>query len=281
VLVGAQASTPALASAPTSTASTPSPASGAVALVQALGCGANLSLNTAGGRRLVNNTWNQAAAGSRAWSQCLQQRGSGSTLQLGWTWRWPDDGTQVFAYPEIVIGAKPWDAGPGNDARFPRRVADTHHLAVSYDVQTTRSGNSNLALSIWLIRTPQVAAVPVIDDITTEIMVWTDYSAAMVSNDGSTQKRGEISVGGRVWEVWAAESWGDASNGTSHRWTFVTYVAKTTGTTVSVDAKAFLDDAVARGLASADHYVASVELGNEIASGSGSTWVRALSVTLD
>jgi hypothetical protein len=251
--------------------------------VRTLGCTPDLSLALAAPRpagRLVNNTWNRAAAGSAPWSQCLVERGSGSAVQVGWAWNWPANGTQVFAYPEIVIGAKPWDAGPGNDARFPRSIASTPQLRVSYDTEVTASGSYNTAASIWMIRTPQVASVPVLADITAEIMVWTDYTPDMVSDSGPVTPRGEVTLDGQAWRVFAAEDWGDGSGGTAQRWRFIVYVAKVRSAQASFDARKMIDDAVARGLVDASHHIANVELGNEIAAGAGQTWVRSFAVTL-
>ncbi len=266
------------------------PAAPAVPTTTSLGCGANLAvrLNASGNSgnagaftgSLINNAWNVGAVGSFPWSQCLQEKRLGSTLaEVGWTWRWPDNGTQVYSYPSVVIGAKPWDGGPGNDARFPRRIADTPRLLVAYDVDTTASGNVNLATSMWFTRTTATPAVPAVADISTEIMIWSDYTPDLVSNTGTVTERGEITVDGRVWRVFAAEDWGDASGGTPHRWTFIVYVARSPSRTVAFDARRFIDDAIARRLLDPSHAVANVELGNEISSGSGTTWVRRFSVT--
>lgn len=235
--------------------------------------------------RLSNNVWNQQAAGGAPKRQCLMQRsvaddgsGRGGT-QYGWSWHWPEGGGAVCAYPEIVVGAKPWDAGPGNDPRFPRRVADTRRLIVSYAVDTVAGGSHNLAASIWLIRTPRVAAPPDPTAIAAEIMVWTDSTPASFTPGGSL--RGRVTVDGIEWEVWAAEDWRDSAGVHVNRWTYVVYRALQSMRTARYDARKLIADAVARGLASADLYIADVELGNEIVGGSGRTWLKAFSVDVD
>lgn len=250
--------------------------------VTTLSCVAEASATTALGR-LHNNTWNRQAVGSQPWQQCLQQRGSGPTLEVGWAWQWPADASTVLAYPSLVLGAKPWEPGPGNDPRFPRRIDTLNRLLLAHEVSTSASGRYNLAWSLWLTRTPTVANPPDPRAITAELMVW----AGAGSGDwtGGRLPDAQITVDGVAWLVYVVPSQGDASGGSSHRWAYVAYVAPSAGTAAggsfSVDARKLLADAQARGVVGAQDHVASVELGNEIAGGSGSTWVRRFSVTLD
>ena len=247
-------------------------------VIRTLGCAPNQSVALASGGRLVNNTWNVAAVGNFAWSQCLLEKRSGSDVQYGWNWRWPDNGNQVYAYPEINIGAKPWESGPGNDARFPRSLASTPRLLLDFDVDSSGTGSRNLAASFWFIRTPTVASPPVESDIVAELMVWADYTPDMVSNDGPATLRGEVTVDGRAWMVYAAEDWG-AGAVTTQRWRFIVYLAKERTQKLNFDARKLMADAVARGLLPGDAFIANVELGNELVSGSGTTFVRSFTVT--
>lgn len=247
--------------------------------VEVLTCAADASVAVGSNQRLLNNTWNRAAAGSFAWSQCLRRRTVAGSVQVGWQWTWPTTTTRVLAYPELIMGAKPWDAGAGNDSRFPRRISATTSMPVSLTVERSITGDHNLAISLWLTRD---AATPTPADptrIVTEVMVWADYTAAMMTNDGRTTRLGEITTAGRTFDIWAARNW-DGGAGTGQTWNFVAYVARTPGPTLSVDLRVLLEDAITRGLASGSDYIASFELGNEIASGSGSTWITQLSLDL-
>lgn len=250
--------------------------------INTIGCEADRSVRLASGGDLLNNAWNAgaAAAAGFAWSQCLVERQQGTQSEYGWTWRWPDNGEQVFSYPSITLGAKPWFGGPGNDPRFPRRIADTPRMLLSYEVEGSSSGNVNLAASMWFTRTTATPVPAVVSEISTEIMVWSDYTPVLVNGEGAITERGRITAGGRSWRVFAAEDWGDASGGSSHRWRIAIYVAEQTSRALEVDLRAFMDDAIARGLLDPTHAVANVELGNEISSGSGSTWVKRFSVTV-
>jgi Glycosyl hydrolase family 12 len=245
-----------------------------------LTCAANASTDIGGGFALVNNAWNASAAGTFAWTQCVKQRSSGGTRQFGWQWSWPPLGTQIHAYPEVVLGAKPWDAGPSTDSRLPRRVSALQRMPVSFEVDSTGTGDRNLAVSLWFTANGTAPAVPDIASISAEIMIWTDYTPVMLYDDGSTVKVGQVTVNGRVFDVHHGANWGGGTDA-GVIWTYVAYVAQQTSSSFSFDAKAFIDDAVSRGFVNRTHYLASFELGNEVASGSGSTWVRSLSVGVE
>ncbi len=227
---------------------------------------------------LNNNTWNSQEA-TTGWEQCLVRHGTGQDTQWGWRWRWPNrkaPNSSIYGYPELIVGAKPWSAGPGNDARFPRRVADTKHLRISYRADTQSTGPYNTSTSIWLIKTPQVPSVANPSIIQTEIMIWTESVGEL--NPGG-RLRGEVTLAGRVWEVWVAEQWGDVGIPGGVVWTYVAYRAKVPTNDITFDAREFIADTVARGLASEQLYIANVELGNEPAGGTGS--LRLQRFTLD
>jgi cellulose 1,4-beta-cellobiosidase len=243
-----------------------------------LSCAANASATTPVGR-LHNNTWNSQAIGNRPWQQCLQQRGQGAVAQYGWQWQWPEGSSQVLAYPSVVMGAKPWESGPGNDARLPRQISAMRSLVLDFDVELTGTGSFNLMASMWLIRTPQVARPADERAISGEILVMTSAQGGDWASGGNAL--GSVNIGGRTWTVSHSPDWADISGGSNHRWPLVAYVATSNTTQARLDLRQFLADAVARGLVDPAHHVADVELGNEIARGVGSTWIRALSLTVE
>lgn len=245
-------------------------------VTKTLGCTDWLSVTTPVGR-LSNNVWNKQAAGTFNPTQCLEQRVAGNSLQYGWSWNWPASSNTIFAYPEIVVGAKPWEPGPGNDARFPRQVSATNRMLVSYDAEVTTTGVHNLAASIWLINTPTVANPPVTSNVVTEMMIWT---RSTTFNPGGSY-RGNVVIDGVEWEVWAAENWGDNSGANANRWTYIAYRAVKPALAITFDARKLMADAASRGLLSTSSYIADVELGNEIMSGSGTTFLKSFSVSID
>ncbi|HEY4156987.1 MAG TPA: sigma-70 family RNA polymerase sigma factor [Polyangiaceae bacterium] len=107
------------------------------------------ALREIGNRRFATNAWGSDKSVGRFDQRLIERRRSGR-LELGWYWRWPGFEPTVFAYPEVVIGWKPWTGGEPTDARFPVRIADALGLEVEYAVETRGTGSHNLALSTWL-----------------------------------------------------------------------------------------------------------------------------------
>lgn len=247
-------------------------------VVTTLTCKANESVTTAAGR-LFNNTWNSAAVGTKPWTQCLRQSVQAGVTDIGWNWDWPTDATGVLAYPGLVIGSKPWEDGSaGNDARFPVAVASVASLRLRYTLQTQSTGMNNLSTSMWLINTPKVATPFDQNAITTEVMVWTRASGG--DWVAGRQPIATVTIGGRAWTVYGVPQQSDASGASSHRWKLLVYAVSEATDTLDVDLRLLLQDGIDRGWVSATDYLADVELGNEIAGGSGETWVRQFSLDL-
>jgi len=188
--------------------------------VQEISCTDFFESDTTVGR-LSSNVWNKHAAGNSASRQCIMTRGPATARQYGWWWSWPIRGNTVFAYPEMVIGWKPWSGGTSTHPRLPLRVAAINSFKWSYELETAAIGKYNLATSLCLTRTGVTGALPNPADISTEIMIWTDgYDFAPPG-----AKQADSVIGDITFEIWYAANWGDASNKNSNRWTYVAYRA--------------------------------------------------------
>lgn len=225
---------------------------------------------------LLNNMWGKASAGTGPWLQCLQTRQKDGRTDYGWRWQWPTrDG--LYAYPEILVGRSPWTGTPTNDPRFPRTVADTPSLLIEYDVESSSEGKKNLAIEFWFTDAAIAAGTPDITAIKAELMIWSDYSAGMLS--AADKPVAVIKIDDQEWAVYVKRSWGDISGNAANKWDLITYIAVTPTVATKYDARKFFQDALDRGLILSSYVIAGVELGNEISSGSGSTWVKKFSVT--
>jgi hypothetical protein len=227
--------------------------------------------------RIVNNVWNKQAAGSFASEQCIWQRGVGADIQYGWSWKWPDNGTTIYAYPQTLWGWKPWDGGASTHPSLPIRVSALQRMVYSHDLQTSASGRYNYAFELWITRTGQVRSTPNPGDISAELMIWTDW----VNLQPAGSRIATVTIDGLNWEVWWAPEHVDTSGANANRWAYIAYRLAQPRAQVSFDVKRILNDAVARRLVSADHFVSSAESGNEIMAGSGQTWIRSMSLTVN
>jgi hypothetical protein len=219
-----------------------------------------------------NNQWGKKKAKGK-FEQCLLKRTVEGKTEVGWTWNWPGLDPTVFAYPEIIFGWKPWSGGKPSDPRFPLKVADIQHLAMHYAVETEASGTYNLAPEIWLTRSGQWSHEPNAGLITAEIMFWMDYK------DGARPAGSVIdepTIDGIKYEFWKADNIGDMGNGKG--WVLYSFKSPTIQHEGSISIHTLLSYMMKKQLVRPDEYVASVEFGNEVMGGTGTTWVKRFQV---
>jgi hypothetical protein len=222
--------------------------------------------------RYENNQWGRQKARAAS-EQCLMQREQAGQKQYGWSWDWPGEAPSVYAYPEIIWGWKPWTGGVSTDARFPRRIADLQELRINYSVVTDAIGSYNLAPEVWLTHRKDTSGKPNPELITTEIMFWLDYA-------GISRPAGDIieepTIGGVRYELWKMDNMGDKGGGVGWRiYSFKSPVITRSGT---LDVHLILQHMVAQGQINPADYVASVEFGNEIVGGRGTTWIERFEI---
>ena len=223
---------------------------------------------TDGAYRYENNTWGSDKA-QGAWEQCLLERDVNGKTERGWSWNFPGFDPSVFSYPEIIFGWKPWSGGPTSDPRFPLKVADVKTLRLHYEVETDASGNYNLAPEVWLTRTKGSGeANPKI--LSAEIMFWVE-SAGRARPAGSVIDKPTID--GTTYELWKLDgAAGDGKSGTS--WQLFSLKSPSTVRKGTIPIDLVLKHFVSAGLVDPEHYVSSIEFGNEVTGGTGTTWIK-------
>jgi hypothetical protein len=225
-----------------------------------------------GPNRYENNQWGSKKAKGRA-EQCLLTREVGGDTELGWTWNWPGFDASVFAYPEITFGWKPWSGGKSTDPRFPMKVSALPRLALNYEVETVADGSYDLAPEVWLTNAPGGGAKPDPQSITTEVMFWMDYAAG-------ARPAGEVietpTLDGVQYELWKTDSIGADANGKG--WMLLSFKSPTVQRKGTISIDTLLKHLVGLKLANPDDYLASIEFGNEVMGGSGTTWVKRFDI---
>lgn len=225
-----------------------------------------------------NNLWNKHAAEEDNWNQCLEQRGVENLVQYGWSWSWPRSRRVVYAYPQIKVGSSPWAPEPKFDDRFPLRITELQELRLSHSLEIYADGDYNVAATMWLTREPYKGKEPKPSIIAAEVMIWTYATENHFDPAGS--KYGELEIDNKTWEVWAEKKWSDTSGINENEWTNVTFRAQEFSLEYTVELLDLLNHAIQGNLLSPDLWVADLELGNEVMSGNGATWVKEFDVQI-
>ena len=214
----------------------------------------------------INNVWNKGDIVD--YEQCLLKRIVGGKTQYGWRWRWPAEGG-VKAYPEVVYGYKPWNP-PTTTPDLPRQISSINQIQVNYAVELTVSGTYNLAFTMWVTSINP----PTPETITHEIMIWVDRT---FEPQPSEFQVAAVTIDGVTYDLYIKSDFPTTSVG--HKYiAFASHQDQLSGT---LNFEKFLTYLTDHDHLPTDHYVTSVELGNEVAEGTGELWLRNLQINVD
>jgi hypothetical protein len=213
---------------------------------------------TGGGYTLLNNTWGRGALVNGVdYVQTITHDDAGATF----AWDWPVvEPRHVLAYPEIFAGISPW-SGKGAPGELPIRLAEIDSLTAEFTLDWGGEAQLfNVSFDLWLSSDPAGGR----DAISHEIMIW--LKSADFHPGGKPV--GAVTVPGLSAEF----RYKDATPGGWPKWTYAAYESTTTMKSGQIDIAALLNHLVEQGLATPDLWLMNVELGAEIAGGSG--WLR-------
>lgn len=216
---------------------------------------------------LINNIWNKGD--TTGYTECIFTQ-AGDPAVLGWRWDWPGKDRLIKAYPEVMLGDSPWsDAVPTGSLPLP--VSDEDFL-VTYDAALQAFGSWNFALELWLTD----ALPPAEENIRYEVMFWMDAGAL----SPGPAARDIITVDDVTYSVHVSPNHGDASGGSGATWTYIVFYARQPQHTATLNLGEFLGYLQDEGIIEDNLYVATVELGMEIASGSGEFVLNSYEVSV-
>jgi Glycosyl hydrolase family 12 len=221
--------------------------------------------------RIFNNGWNANASGGPHRQKIFVKQSNGKPI-FGWVWKWWGGGTDVASYPEIQVGHSPWVGEVAPNSGFPFRVG-SKKLVVDFDVSMQASGSYDLAFEFWAVSSPAVTKV----GITHEVMIW--LAENRLGPAGNLV--GTATIGGNRFRIYFSNNHGDASGVSSNTWTIISLVADKPILHGPLDIGAIIDYLLHSRLLDGNVYVACLELGNEVASGSGKTEVRNYAVRVE
>lgn len=220
---------------------------------------------------LANNIWNRNVAGRTFTQEVFVEDVNGERV-TGWRWRspWQMEPT-IAAYPEIICGNKPWDEPSVFYKGMPFHPAETRVVA-KYQIHMEAQGTYNLAFELWAV--DQIPATP--ERIRGEFMIWLDTHNLHPSG----RRAGSINLNGVTWDLWADPKHHDASGNVQNEWAYAAFVPRQAQLTGPLDLTAFLDELRRQKLLSDNEWITSIELGNEVADGTGLAELHNFSLNL-
>jgi hypothetical protein len=209
---------------------------------------------------LVNNVWNKAAAGGALRQEVFIEEAAGKRI-AGWRWGSPWHFiSRVVSQPQLVCGDKPWDASSHLRTDFPFQ-AGSKRLTASFNASLRASGVYNMTFTMWAVSSlPASKSV-----ITHEIMIWTVNHGQVPAGS----RHGVLDVDGATYDVYVENKHTDNSGTNANVWMYVAFIARKPVLNGPLHLDAFIAYLLQQGLLTKDHFLTSVELGNEVSHGAG------------
>jgi hypothetical protein len=212
---------------------------------------------TVGDYILYNNVWNKGE--ETGYMQCVFAQKDTPPAVMGWRWDWPGTGRQIKAYPEVMVGNSPWDDVSAT-GKLPVPVSD-RDLFVAYDTSVQAAGRWNVALEMWLTSD----LPPAEQNITDEVMIWVD--AGELTPGPPTYDI--LTIDDAMYSLHISLSHGDESGGSAANWSYIAFYSREPQLAATLNLGKFLGYLLANEIIQEDRYIASIEMGTEVASGQG------------
>ena len=181
-------------------------------------------------------------------------------------------GNGVVAYPEVIFGDTPWNRSPRRQVGALPFLAGSRGMTVDYDISLNAGGICNMAFEFWTVSS--LPSSP--DTISDEVMIWIDNHDMTPAGAWADK----LVTGDLTWDMFLRQGQGDASGKNPQKWTYAAFLARKPKLKGPLDIGAFVQFLQEKGLLGGDVYLTSLELGNEIVTGSGTAEVRNYRVTI-
>lgn len=208
---------------------------------------------------LMNNVWNQD---STTGIQCVLGNGFKQPQDkavLAWAWMNRADSTP-HSSPSIAYGFVPWRKTSTTD-KLPLRLSAIRTMNVNYDFLTHGDGLFETALTLYLT----TSGKPTPQNLHTEILIW-------LVNHGRIpwgNYRGNIIVDGTQYGLWTSKI---------DTWNLVALMPRSFTASKTINLRHCFTALIKQGHLDERLYLASVQLGNNIISGTGYTIIKAFDV---
>lgn len=212
-----------------------------------------------------SNVWGLSQSGQEIKKLALTQFQIEADQYIAWEWAATNQlAHTILAYPEIVFGWKPWRDASTTSA-LPRVLDQIQAIPVSYEFAGSAKGAYNLAFDCWINQSMDISK----ENILTEIMIWESW--ANLNPIGQLKEKVESPYG--IYEFWQGS--------TADGWDCLTFRKVPSGFNQSFDLYWFLNYLIEKELIQPDQILASVEFGNEIGKGSGTTILKNYQINVE
>jgi hypothetical protein len=218
---------------------------------------------TLGPITLSNNTWGVDTWGFGHWVngneylQTLRYIPGDLTHRVSVNWSYDNPGGNILAYPELILGYKPWSAA--GDDFLVGRVSTLRELMLTTDIDIRgQTDGFNIAYDLWLTDTPKGDHRA----ITAEVMVWLHPGGFTAA--GAAQAT--LKTAGFSASVYYLP---DMAAGTDQSWAYVAVVIDGGRLDGALDMNLILQFLADKGFIDRSDYLSSVELGAEVQTGTG------------
>jgi hypothetical protein len=191
----------------------------------------------------------------------------------GWEWDWPESGGPVLKnYPEVLMGRSPWSdaggfagaAGLSAGGQFPRRLAETRQT-INFDFTTVANGLWLGSFDFWITSSDH----PTTKDIVSNLCIWT-INHGLKPSDVYKGRHETLKIGGRTYEA----IFETPKEQPDKPWKTLCLVDAEPRSKGSLDLRPLAEALIAHGLAQPTDFLATAELGSEVAYGKGRTTLR-------
>lgn len=219
---------------------------------------------------ISNNIWGKGNINE--YSQCVFGKlnpWSRRPEKMGWSWNWPKGTIGVKAFPSILYGYKPWN-NYSTTTELPQAINQLKYLTVSYQLESVRNGSVNLLLESWITSTSKPNPSSRVGEL-----------AIHLFQDNVPGQAGKfiesVVINGITFDFYIERNM--RVPGDKDTWVYYGFVHK--GTSIlqaKLDMMKFVNYLVSHGYVDRKHYIASIELGNEVDHGKGITKLEHFSV---
>jgi hypothetical protein len=194
-----------------------------------------------------------------------------------WSWVFParteTNYYNVHAYPELMYGYSPWwgTTTPAAGSVFPVAVANIVSLTGDYNLSFDGDAlGYNIAFEMWLTDTPGGGSTT----MTNEIMIWFHRGAFSPGGSALTGYADHYFAG----TIYNQVNWTAGTD--SQPWTYTAIVSNGDAATGKFDLANVLRTLQSLGIITGSEYLADLEFGAEVATGTGSFSIHSLSYAI-